>query len=151
MSGAVQHGASTLPDSKFSSFPAAETAEIHLATNFQTMMFDHMPDALRKEMYDWLLANAKDERKPSDTDEQFFYKARKKAIGPFKKQMWSLPADVKVKLAAAYDAKFTFLFTQLQVNGTKAAVKTFVKPPRLHKVFGAPGVVAAPDDADLSD
>jgi fructose-bisphosphate aldolase, class II len=151
MSGAVQHGASTLPDSKFSAFPAAETAEIHLATNFQTMMFDHMPDALRKEMYDWLLVNAKDERKPSDTDEQFFYKARKKAIGPFKKQMWSLPADVKAKLAAAYDAKFTFLFSQLKVNGTKAAVKEFVKPPRLHKVFGAPGVVAAPDDADLSD
>ncbi len=151
MAGAVQHGASTLPDSKFSAFPAAETAEIHLATNFQTMMFDHMPDALRREMYDWLLVNAKDERKATDTDEQFFYKARKKAIGPFKKQMWSLPADVKATLAAAYDAKFTFLFTQLKVNGTKAAVKQFVKAPRLHKVFGAPGVVAAPDDADLSD
>lgn len=151
MAGAVQHGASTLPDSKFSSFPAAETAEIHLATNFQTMMFDHMPDALRKEMYDWLLVNAKDERKATDTDEQFFYKARKKAIGPFKKQMWSLPADVKATLAAAYDAKFTFLFTQLKVNGTRAAVKEFVKAPRLHKIFGAPGVVAAPDDADLSD
>ncbi len=151
MAGAVQHGASTLPDSKFSAFPAAETAEIHLATNFQTMMFDHMPAALRTEMYDWLLVNAKDERKATDTDEQFFYKARKKAIGPFKKQMWSLPADVKATLAAAYDAKFTFLFTQLKVNGTKAAVKQFVKAPRLHKVFGAPGVVAAPDDADLSD
>ena len=151
MSGAVQHGASTLPDSKFNLFPASETAEIHLATNFQNMMFDHLPDALRKEIYDWLLVNAKDERKATDTDEQFFYKTRKKAIGPFKKQMWALPADVKAKLADAYDAKFTFLFTQLKVNGTKADVKQFVKAPRLHKVFGAPGVVAAPDDADLSD
>ena len=151
MSGAVQHGASTLPDSRFNSFPATETAEIHLATNFQNMMFDHMPDALRREMYDWLLVNAKDERKATDTDEQFFYKTRKKAIGPFKKQMWALPADVKKTLADAYDAKFTFLFTQLNVVGTKAAVKQFVKAPRLHKVFGAPGVVAAPDDADLSD
>jgi hypothetical protein len=95
--------------------------------------------------------NAKDERKATDTDEQFFYKTRKKAIGPFKKQLWALPADIKAKLAAAYDAKFTFLFTQLKVNGTKADVKQFVKAPRLHKVFGAPGVVAAPDDADLSD
>jgi fructose-bisphosphate aldolase, class II len=151
MAGAVQHGASTLPDSKFNSFPAAETAEIHLATNFQNMMFDHLPDALRKEIYDWLLENAKDERKATDTDEQFFYKTRKKAIGPFKQQMWNLPADIKAKLAAAYDAKFTFLFTQLKVNGTKGDVKQFVKAPRLHKVFGAPGVVAAPDDADLSD
>ena len=151
MSGAVQHGASTLPDNRFNSFPAAETAEIHLATNFQNMMFDHMPDALRKEIYDWLLVNAKDERKATDTDEQFFYKTRKKAIGPFKKQMWALPADVKKSLADAYDAKFTFLFTQLNIGGTKSAVKQFAKPPHLHKVFGAPGVNAAPDDADLSD
>ncbi len=151
MAGAVQHGASTLPDSRFNSFPAAETAEIHLATNFQNMMFDHLPDALRREIYDWLLVNAKDERKATDTDEQFFYKTRKKAIGPFKKQLWALPADIKAKLAAAYDAKFSFLFTQLKVNGTKADVKQFVKAPRLHKVFGAPGVIAAPDDADLSD
>ena len=151
LSGAVQHGASTLPDSKFNSFPATETAEIHLATNFQNMMFDHLPEALRRETYDWLLVNAKDERKATDTDEQFFYKTRKKAIGPFKKQLWALPAEIKAGLAAAYDAKFTFLFTQLKINGTKPAVKEFVKAPRLHKVFGAPGVVAAPDDADLSD
>ena len=151
MAGAVQHGASTLPDSKFNSFPATETAEIHLATNFQNMMFDHLSDALRSEIYDWLLINAKDERKATDTDEQFFYKTRKKAIGPFKKQLWALPSEIKATLAAAYDAKFTFLFTKLQINGTKPAVKEFVKAPRLHKVFGAPGVVAAPDDADLSD
>jgi len=151
LAGAVQHGASTLPDSRFNSFPAAETAEIHLATNFQNMLFDHLPQALRTEMYDWLLVNAKDERKATDTDEQFFYKTRKKAIGPFKKQIWALPADVKQALAVAYDAKFSFLFMQLQVTGTKAAVKEFVKAPRLHKVFGAAGVVAAPDDADLSD
>ena len=151
LAGAVQHGASTLPDSRFNSFPAAETAEIHLATNFQNMMFDHLPDALRTEIYDWLLVNAKEERKATDTDEQFFYKTRKKAIGPFKRQLWALPADIKQKLADAYDAKFSFLFTQLHINGTKAAVKEFVKAPRLHKVFGAPGVVAAPDDADLSD
>ena len=151
MSGAVQHGASTLPDTAFHNFPRTETAEIHLATSFQNMMFDHIPDALRKEIYDWLLVNAKDERKATDTDEQFFYKTRKKAIGPFKKQMWNLPADIKAKLADAYDAKFGFLFEQLKVTGTKGAVKEFVRAPKLHKVFGAPGVVAAPDDADLSD
>jgi fructose-bisphosphate aldolase, class II len=151
MAGAVQHGASTLPDSKFNSFPTTETAEIHLATNFQNMMFDHIPAALRAEIYDWLLVNAKDERKATDTDEQFFYKTRKKAIGPFKKQLWALAPEVKATLAAAYDDKFTFLFTQLNVKGTKSDVKQFVKAPRLHKEFGAPGVTAAPDDADLSD
>ena len=81
LSGAVQHGASTLPDSAFHHFPKTETAEIHLATNFQTMLYDNIPDDLRAEIYSWLAENAKDERKPTDTDEQFFYKTRKKRSG----------------------------------------------------------------------
>jgi fructose-bisphosphate aldolase, class II len=148
LAGAVQHGASTLPDTAFNNFPRVETAEIHLATNFQNMLYDHLPAALREEIYEWLRTNAKDERKASDTDEQFFYKTRKKAIGPFKRQMWELPADVRAKLAAAYDAKFEFLFTQLAVGGTAKAVATYVKAPAQHHT--APDV-AAPDDADLSD
>jgi fructose-bisphosphate aldolase class II len=154
LSGAVQHGASTLPDTAFHNFPRTETAEIHLATNFQTMLFDNIPDALRKEIYDWLNVNAKDERKPSDSDEQFIYKTRKKAIGPFKKRFWDLPADVKARLAKAYDEKFSFLFTQLAVVNTRETVDRFVKPLEHHKPQPHPDLVvveAAPDDADLSD
>ena len=154
LSGAVQHGASTLPDSAFNSFPKTETAEIHLATNFQNMMYEHIPAELRAEMYAWLSENAKDERKSTDSDEQFFYKARKKAIGPFKRRLWDLPRDVKAKLAAAYDAKFEFLFTQLGVQGTKPHVDRLVHAPeqrRAMPVNGRPAVEAAPDDADLSD
>lgn len=154
MAGAVQHGASTLPDAKFDGFPKAETAEIHLATNFQTMMYDHLPDDLRREMYAWLGENAKDERKATDTDEQFFYKTRKKAIGPFKRRLWDLDAATKQTLAAAYDAKFGFLFTQLAVGGTRRYVEKYVHAVRLHRqmpVDGKPAVEAAPDDADLSD
>ena len=54
LAGAVQHGASTLPDTAFHNFPKRETAEIHLATNFQNMLFDHMPAELRDEIYEWL-------------------------------------------------------------------------------------------------
>ena len=53
----------TLPDGAFHNFPKTETAEIHLATNFQNMMYDHLPAALREEIYEWLRVNAKDERK----------------------------------------------------------------------------------------
>ncbi|HEY6088890.1 MAG TPA: class II fructose-bisphosphate aldolase [Gemmatimonadaceae bacterium] len=154
LAGAVQHGASTLPDTAFHNFPRTETAEIHLATNFQTMLFDNMPDALRKEIYEWLRENAKDERKPSDTDEQFFYKTRKKALGPFKKRMWDLPAELKARLSRAYEEKFSFLFTQLAVVNTRELVDRFVKPVEQHKPQPHPDlavVEAAPDDADLSD
>jgi fructose/tagatose bisphosphate aldolase len=154
LSGAVQHGASTLPDSAFHNFPKRETAEIHLATNFQNMLFDRIPAALRREIYDWLTANAKDERKPADSEEQFFYKTRKKALGPFKRQLWDLPADVKRQIAAAYDDKFRFLFEQLAIGGTAATVARHVKPPVQHRPMPAdatPAHAAAPDDADLSD
>lgn len=153
MAGAVQHGASTLPDTAFNNFPRIETAEIHLATNFQNMMFDHIPAALRQEMYAWLDVNAKDERKATDTDEQFYYKTRKKAIGPFKKTLWGLPAEVRQAIGAAYDAKFTFLFTQLGIAGTMKHVQQFVTVPAQHRPLpdGVSTIVAAPDDADLSD
>ena len=95
MAGAVQHGASTLPESAFDNFPRIETAEIHLATNFQNILFEQMPDALRAKIYEWLDENAKDERKKGDSDEQFYYKSRKKALGPFKRELWDLPDDVK--------------------------------------------------------
>ena len=52
LAGAVQHGASTLPDSAFHNFPTTETAEIHLATNFQNMLFDHLPRALQQSFLD---------------------------------------------------------------------------------------------------
>ena len=41
LAGAVQHGASTLPDELFHRFPKVETAEIHLATGFQNSLYEH--------------------------------------------------------------------------------------------------------------
>src|SRR5690349_22860770 len=52
LAGAVQHGASTLPDELFHRFPAVETAEIHLATGFQNALFEHpaFPAELHREI-----------------------------------------------------------------------------------------------------
>lgn len=154
LSGAVQHGASTLTDAAFNNFPKTETAEIHLATNFQNMLYDRIPAELRQEIYGWLTTSAKDERKESDSDEQFFYKTRKKGLGPFKRRFWDLPAETKQELARAYDEKFEFLFRQLGVAGTASIVQKHIttaerRRPAPHA--GMPVIEAAPDDADLSD
>src|SRR6185503_2770036 len=153
LAGAVQHGASTLPDSAFHNFPKRETAEIHLATNFQNMLYDHVPADLRNEIYAWLDANAADERKPKDSPEQFYYKTRKKALGPFKRRFWDLPAAEKAKLAAAYDAKFEFLFKQLAIGDTASIVARYVKPQAEHRASPAHmfAVAAAPDDAEAGE
>ncbi|NOT06925.1 MAG: aldolase [Gemmatimonadales bacterium] len=133
LGGAVQHGASTLPSNAFGNFPSVETVEIHLATNFQNIVFDHpkLPADLRKRMMAWLDTNAASERKPKDTDEQFYYRARKKAIGPFKEECWSLPAEVRAAIAADLEKTFRFLFEQLKVNGTAGLVRRTVRPTAL--------------------
>ena len=80
-------------------------------------------------MYAWLQDNAAEERKPNDTEQQFLYKARKKAIGPFKAQLWTMGDDVKAALGQSLEERFAFLMKQLNVGGTAAAVRQFVTAP----------------------
>jgi fructose/tagatose bisphosphate aldolase len=130
MAGAVQHGASTLPESAFDRFPATGTAEVHLATGFQNIVYDsrHFPADLRREIYEYLKKEAAAERKEGDTEEQFLYKARKKGTGPFKRRMWDLPEAIREALGAELEAQFTLLFGKLNVVHTRAVVDRFVKP-----------------------
>ena len=130
MAGAVQHGASTLPDDAFHLFPEKETAEIHLATGFQNMIYDHeaFPEELRRAVYDHLNKAHAGERKEGQTDEQFIYKTRKKGFGPFKKQMWDLPADIKGPICEALEKQFDFLFGQLGMPNTEDLLEKFIKP-----------------------
>ena len=153
LAGAVQHGASTLPASAFGNFPRIETCEIHLATNFQNIVFDHasLPADLRRRMYAWLDENAQAERKPADSDEQFYYKARKKAIGPFKEELWGLPDAVRAAIAADLERTFAFLFEQLNVNGTADLVDRFIQAPMQHHASLEQVLVRAADDADAGE
>ncbi len=130
MCGAVQHGASTLPDELFDTFPKMETGEIHLATGFQNQMYDHpaFPADLKSEIIAWLDANCGDERKGGETDEQFHYKTRKKAAGPFKRQLWDLPVSTREAIHADLEAKFAFFFDKLKVTGTRDLVNRLVMP-----------------------
>ena len=130
MAGAVQHGASTLPEELFHRFPQVETAEIHLATGFQNLLYEHpaFPADLRRQIEGWCQANTADERKEGETDTQFLYKTRKKALGPFKRELWELPT--KEQILADQEAKFRFLFEQLGVAGTRELVDRYVRPER---------------------
>jgi fructose/tagatose bisphosphate aldolase len=133
LGGAVQHGASTLPPEAFDAFPRAGACEIHLATNFQNMVYEHgqFPADLKAEMYAWVRENATEERKPKDTDEQFIYKARKKAIGPFKQQMWTLNEEARGAIGQSLEEQFTFLMTKLKIHDTAAVVSRVVAVPEV--------------------
>ncbi len=134
LAGAVQHGASTLPDEAFDHFPKRGTAEIHLATGFQNIVYDHevFPAELREKVYDFLRKEFAGERKPDQTDEQFIYKTRKKGFGPFKKEFWTLPESVLQPIFADLEKKFDFLMEKLNVGGTAEHVARHVELVPVH-------------------
>lgn len=131
LAGAVQHGASTLPTELFDRFPQTGTCEIHLATEFQNILYEHpaFPGELKQEMYGYLSKECAKERKETDTDTQFFYKTRKKALGPFKRELWSLPEGIKEELMVALESKVDTLLHKLNVGGTGPMIKPFVRFP----------------------
>ncbi|MFH0877265.1 MAG: class II fructose-bisphosphate aldolase [Candidatus Omnitrophota bacterium] len=135
MAGAVQHGASTLPENAFHKFPEVETAEVHLATQFQNMIYDstHFPRDLKTKVYDWLKVEAKSEMKAGMTDDQFFYKARKKALGAFKADIMGIKD--RELIAGEVEKTFAFLFDQLKIKDSAKLVAKFIKPVNITKKF----------------
>jgi fructose/tagatose bisphosphate aldolase len=130
LAGAVQHGASTLPAEFFGSFPENDCAEIHLATEFQNMVYDHpvLPLPLKRDVERWLFEKFGDQKKKDETDSQFLYKTRKQAVGPFKERFWNLPAGTREAIRETLEKKFAFLFEKLAVGGTRDLVAQYVKP-----------------------
>ena len=108
---------------------------VHLATQFQNMVFDSkfFPADLKKKIYDWLKVEAKNEFKPGMTDEQFFYKSRKKAFGPFKKDIMGIKD--REKIGAEIEKVFAFLFDQLKIKDSADLVAKFIKPVKVAKTF----------------
>lgn len=124
--GVVQHGASTLPNELFYKFPEHKTLEIHLATGFQNIVYENMDASLREEMYQWIRENCKEEWEKDWNEEQFLYKCRKKAIGPFKKNLWELSEEQKKPITDALTRQLEFLFEKLNAFNTKDRLLSYV-------------------------
>jgi hypothetical protein len=150
LAGAVQHGASTLPPELFDRFPDSDCAEIHLATGFQNMIYEHpaMPQPLKRAMERWVFDHYGDQRKPGETEAQFLYKNRKQAIGPFKENLWNLPDGARQQLRDALEKEFKFLFEKLRASGTKDLVAKVIRPV---DVFSHAAVAAGPRSGYVRD
>ena len=128
MCGAVQHGASTLPDEAFHHFPQVGTGEVHLATGFQNIIYEskYFPGELLDRINKHLSDKYTNERKQGETEEQFLYKTRKRAFGDFKKDMWSIPESNLKGIREELESRFSLLFRKLNVIGTRDLVSRFV-------------------------
>lgn len=126
MAGAVQHGASTLSSDVFDKFPESKTAEIHLATGFQNIIFDTMPEVLKEKLYEYVRLHFSNEREEGWSNEEFIYKLRKKALGPNKKDLWLISESEKDVIRAKLSKEFEMLFKKLNIVGTKHTVRQYI-------------------------
>ncbi len=120
MGGAVQHGSSTLPEEYFDKFPETGAVEIHLATAFQNIVFDslYFPQKLKEKMYEWVNNQLISKKREDQTEQQFMYRNRKKALGPFKEKIWQIPQENIDKISEELEEKFSLIFKKLGVEDT---------------------------------
>jgi hypothetical protein len=120
------------------------------------MIFDHpsFPADLKQTIYAKLRETEAADRKPTDTDEQFFYKTRKKALGGFKKELWGMAPAVREAIGRSLEERFTFLLTQLKTGGTRAVAEQWAPfvPASFPQLTDAVGAARGPEDVTgLSD
>jgi fructose/tagatose bisphosphate aldolase len=127
--GSVQHGASTLPNNAFSLFPQHKAVEVHLATGFQNITFDHgiyKVKGAQSEIEQFLADKFRGEWKAGKTFAQFAYSTRKQATGPFKWTVWTMPEEIRAKVSEDLYDQFAFLFDQLGVVDTKDLIAKYI-------------------------
>ena len=84
------------------------------------------------------------------TDAQFYYKSRKKAMGPFKPELWALKGEAKDALYQALEDQFAFFYQKLNVTDTRDLIDRLVTVVEYHQPKPA-SVRAAGDDLGLAD
>lgn len=129
LGGAVQHGASTLPETAFGTFAESDAVEVHLATGFQNIIYDHpaFPEALKQRIYGHLAEHRASERKPDENDDQFYYKTRKRGFGPFKKELWLLPQEVRTSIGDALQERFELMMRELRIANNADLVDQHIR------------------------
>jgi len=84
------------------------------------------------------------------TDEQFYYKTRKNAIGPFKRQVYGLDRAAREQISSAWEGQFAKLFDLLGAAGTRKYVEQTVHPvavsPEAEFYIGHESALAMADD-----
>ena len=128
MGGAVQHGASTLPDEMFDLFPKKGTMEVHLATGFQNIFFDsvNFPKPLLEKINKGIEEKYPGDRKIGESDVQFYYRNRKRSFGDFKQEIWDIPQPTMDKICGDIEDRFSFFFKKLNVVGTYKLVAKLI-------------------------
>ena len=127
-----------LPNNAFSLFPQNKAVEVHLATGFQNIAFDngiYELKGVQSEIEQFLADKFRGDWKAGKTFAQFAYSTRKQAIGPFKWMAWTMPEDIRAKVAEELYDQFAFLFEQLGVVDTKDLIAEYITLHDFHQAY----------------
>lgn len=129
MSGAVQHGASTLRGDQLAKFPGTGAVETHLALGFTNLTFDHpsLPKHFADMIRDYTFTNHANERGEGENDLQFLYNVRKKAWKVMKQPFWDLPEETAAEVMNSLQGMFRDMFTWMNVGNTTDLVREHTK------------------------
>ena len=89
----------------------------------------YFPHELRETMYAWIKQNYREEWKEGETEEQFIYKTRKRALGTFKREIMGLKPEIRAAIAAEVEDKIAFLFQKLNIAHTAPLVNRYTRIP----------------------
>jgi fructose/tagatose bisphosphate aldolase len=105
LAGVVLHGASTLDEEQLVLAVETGIIEVHLATGWQNLVFDHpdFPPDLKKKMKTFM--DKTYPRPAGQSDQEFYYKNRKYCWGVFKKEWLGLPDSFRTGLRQAMTDK----------------------------------------------
>ena len=134
LAGAVQHGASTLPDELFHRFPKVETAEIHLATGFQNALYDHpeFPAELHAGDRGLVLRECRRRaRRRRDRHASSCTRPARRRSAPTSASCGS--CRPRTPSSPAQAAHVTYLAQQLGVAGSREMVQRYVTAPVRHR------------------
>ena len=134
LAGAVQHGASTLPDELFHRFPAVETAEIHLATGFQNAIYEHPAfpeDAPARQIEAWVLRERA--RRAQGRPDRPAVRVHDPQEGDRSVQARAVGLVDEGRDPRGAHRKVSFLFQELRVAGTRELVDRYIHPVEFHR------------------
>ena len=148
----VQHGASTLPESEFSKIMENGAGEVHLATEYMTVVLKDLK-ANHQDVYQAILKDSIEKTKKSE-DELWKKPAEfRNSLTLIKESVYNLPKESQERIGDQLAIKFSNTMKSLGVENTGNLVKDIVRAPTpalparpqaMQEMFGA-GIVDAKD------
>ncbi|HEX3157182.1 MAG TPA: aldolase [Gemmatimonadaceae bacterium] len=129
LAGTVHYASAGLPAGALAEFARADVAQVHLGARFQQLLLDALPGELSAAMEAWAIEHAPGLRQPGESMADAVERARWKALGPFKRAIWELPAAYGDALGTTYERLLEPLFVALGVTDTAPLASAHASTP----------------------